>query len=302
MTNLDSELPNVTASKVRLADAAAWSRFTQIASLVIGVGLFLSGLVFFFAYNWQLIHRFVKLGIVAFLMLALMLSIIRVSMSTLVRNVAISSMSVLVGAFLAIIGQAYNVEADTHTFFLTWALCIAVWVFIADFYPLWLCFLALISIGVIPFFFGSLWCFSFILLYGIAWLAFFFIAPKLTSIISPAPSWFKNLLITLVFGVATVAICDVIIVGHWPNIILALIVVAAIINMALKNKSLWFYTLPFLGGFCVIEALAIKIALKYDAIGETIILNIWIMIGAVVASVFAINSKRKEWKKQEIEE
>ncbi|MBR2195599.1 MAG: DUF2157 domain-containing protein [Salinivirgaceae bacterium] len=117
-----------------MADAAAWLRFIQIASLVLGAGLLLAGIVFFFAYNWQLIiHRFAKLGIVAFLMLALMLSIVRVPMSTLVRNVAISSMSVLVGAFLAIFGQAYNVEADTHTFFLTWALCIAVWVFVADF-------------------------------------------------------------------------------------------------------------------------------------------------------------------------
>ena len=301
MTNQDSESPNVAASKVRLADAAAWLRFTQIASLVIGGGLFLSGLVFFFAYNWQLIHRFAKLGIVAFLMLALMVSIIRVPMSNLSRNVAISSLCVLVGAFLAIFGQAYHVKVDT-TFFLTWASCIAVWVFIADFYPLWLFFLTLISIGVIPFFFGSHWCFTFIMLYGIAWLAFFLIMPKQTTIISPAPSWVKNLLITLVFGVATATICYVFWGGPGQNVILALIVVAANIWLALKNKSLWFYTLPFLGGFCVIEALAIKIALKYDAIGETIILNIWIMFGAVVASVFAINSKRKEWKKQEIEE
>ncbi len=300
MTNLDSELPNVTASKVRLADAAAWSRFTQIASLVIGVGLFLSGLVFFFAYNWQLIHRFAKLGIVTFLMLALMLSIIRVSMSTLVRNVAISSMSVLVGAFWAIFGQAYNVEADTHTFFLTWALCIAVWVFIADFYPLWLCFLALISIGVIPFFFGSLWCFSFILLYGIAWLAFFFIAPKHTSIISPAPSWFKNLLITLVFGVATVAICDVIIVGHWPNVILALIVVVANFGLALKNKSLWQYTLSFIGGLFVVESALIRIIsssfknfLLIDFAWDLIII---VTILAIVGSVFAIKKKHRLWR------
>ena len=259
MTNLDSELSNVTASKVRLADAAAWSRFTQIASLVLGVGLFLAGLVFFFAYNWQLIHRFAKLGIVAFLMLALMFSIIRVPMTILVRNVAISSLSVLVGVFLAIFGQVYHVEADTNTFFLTWALCIAIWVFIADFYPLWLCFLVLISIGVIPFFFGSLWCFSFILLYGIAWLTFFFISPKLTSIISPAPSWFKNLLVTLIFGVATAAICDVIIVGHWPNIIGALIVVVANLWLALKNKSLWQYTLSFIGGLFVMESALIRI-------------------------------------------
>lgn len=111
---------NKAANNVRMADAAAWLRFIQIASLVLGAGLLLAGIVFFFAYNWQLIHRFAKLGIVAFLMLALMLSIVRVPMSTLVRNVAISSLCVLVGAFLAIFGQAYHVKVDT-TFFLTWA-------------------------------------------------------------------------------------------------------------------------------------------------------------------------------------
>lgn len=293
MTNLDSELPNVTANNVRMADAAAWLRFIQIASLVLGAGLLLAGIVFFFAYNWQLIHRFAKLGIVAFLMLALMISIIRVPMSNLSRNVAISSLCVLVGAFLAILGQAYHVKVDT-TFFLTWALCIAVWVFIADFYPLWLFFRTLISIGVIPFFFGSHWCFTFILLYGIAWLAFFLIMPKHTTNISPAPSWFKNLLITLVFGVATAAICAVITEGHWQNIFLALIVVAANLWLALKTKSLWLYTLTFFGGLFVAEALMIK----YVDLFESFIINICVIVGSVIA----INSKRKEWKKQKNEE
>ena len=52
---------NKAANNVRMADAAAWLRFIQIASLVLGAGLLLAGIVFFFAYNWQLIHRFVNL-------------------------------------------------------------------------------------------------------------------------------------------------------------------------------------------------------------------------------------------------
>ncbi|MBO7203321.1 MAG: DUF2157 domain-containing protein, partial [Paludibacteraceae bacterium] len=46
-------------------DAQKWLRFSEVLTLSLGAGLLLSGIIFFFAYNWETIHRFVKMGIVA---------------------------------------------------------------------------------------------------------------------------------------------------------------------------------------------------------------------------------------------
>src|SRR5690606_37439477 len=42
----------------------AWVRFTQIVLLALGVGFMVAGIVFFFAYNWEDLDKFIKLGFV----------------------------------------------------------------------------------------------------------------------------------------------------------------------------------------------------------------------------------------------
>ncbi|MBQ5452956.1 MAG: DUF2157 domain-containing protein, partial [Bacteroidales bacterium] len=224
-------------SPPKLADAAAWTRFIQIVPLVIGAGLLLAGVVFFFAFNWDEIHRFTKMGIAAGLILALFVAIIYIPMRELVRNVAMFALCTLVGVFWAIFGQVYQTEADSPAFFLTWALCIVVWVYVADFYPLWLFFVALLTMGVVPHFivlrhllfcWSEDWGLTFTMLYGAGVLAFFILTPKVSPNRSEAPKWFINLLFTLVFGVATTTICLTIFDDDFGNnIFMALIVIGA---------------------------------------------------------------------------
>ena len=58
------------SDNLKTADAKAWLRFVQAFTLTLGSGLMLAGIIFFFAYNWELMHRFVKLGITVALILA----------------------------------------------------------------------------------------------------------------------------------------------------------------------------------------------------------------------------------------
>ena len=129
-------------------DAQKWLRFSEVLTLSLGAGLLLSGIIFFFAYNWETIHRFVKMGIVAALLLSTFVSVVKVPMRDWVRNITIFSMCILVGAFLALFGQIYQTGADSYTLFLSWAICIVVWVVVADFYPLWIFFIGLTMLGV----------------------------------------------------------------------------------------------------------------------------------------------------------
>ena len=116
-------------------DAQKWLRFSEVLTLSLGAGLLLIGIIFFFAYNWETIHRFVKMGILAALLLSTFVAVVKVPMRDWVRNITIFSMCILVGAFLALFGQIYQTGADSYTLFLAWAICIVVWVVVADFYP-----------------------------------------------------------------------------------------------------------------------------------------------------------------------
>ena len=94
-------------------DAQKWLRFSEVLTLSLGAGLLLSGIIFFFAYNWETIHRFVKMGIVAALLLSTFVAVVKVPMRDWVRNITIFSMCILVGAFLALFGQIYQTGADS---------------------------------------------------------------------------------------------------------------------------------------------------------------------------------------------
>ena len=70
-------------------DAQKWLRFSEVLTLSLGAGLLLSGIIFFFAYNWETIHRFIKMGIVAALLLSTFVAVVKVPMRDWVRNITI---------------------------------------------------------------------------------------------------------------------------------------------------------------------------------------------------------------------
>ena len=282
----------------KLADAKAWTQFIQIASLTIGVGLMIAGVIFFFAYNWDEISRFTKMGIVAGLILVTFAVAVFAPMRPLLRNVTMFALCILVGVFWAIFGQAYQTEADAPAFFLMWALCIAVWVYVADFYPLWLFFITLLTSGVVPNFFnGRLfqlfkdndWGFTFTMLYGAAVIAFFILTPKVLPSRSEAPKWFINLLFMLELGVAITTTCITIFGADAQNLIMALIVIGATGWYAIKEKNIWLYSTLLCGGLCVLVTLIARI---HPDIGTILILTIAAMAGATML----ILEKYKEWK------
>ena len=144
---MDDSITLSGSDQAKTADAKAWLRFLQVFTLTLGSGLMLAGIIFFFAYNWELMHRFVKMGIAVALILAVFTAAIKVKMSDFTRKITVFALCVLVGVFWAIFGQVYQTKADSYVFFLSWAFCILVGVYIADFYPLWTFFIALFSMA-----------------------------------------------------------------------------------------------------------------------------------------------------------
>ena len=126
----------------------AWQQFLKILFLSLGAGFLLAGVIFFFAYNWDALHKFVKLGIIEGLVLLLTLTALLMRKNILVRNILLTAASVMIGVFFAVFGQVYQTGADAYDLFLNWTLCTILWVIVAGFAPLWLIWLALVNITV----------------------------------------------------------------------------------------------------------------------------------------------------------
>ena len=296
---MDDTITLSGSDKTKTADAKSWMRFLQAFSLTLGSGLMLAGIIFFFAYNWELMHRGVKMGIAVALILAVFAVTIKVKMSDFTRKITVSTLCGLVGVFWAIFGQVYQTKADSHVFFLTWALCILAWVCIADFYPLWTIFIVLFSMGVIPLFPDTDWFLTLLMLYGLAWIAFFMFAPKYLPHLSAPPSWFISLLCTIEFGMAVFVICYAIIAENGvQNLWMAFAITVATIWCALNQKNIWLYSMLFAGALCVLECVFIK-CLHHEFVG--LLFNLIMTTAALAGSSYAIVEQYKKWKQEKIE-
>jgi len=130
-------------------DRAAWARFLDGTVLLLAVALTLSGIIFFFAYNWADMHRFVKFGLIEAALLIAVGVVARWGRHSTLGKGALLAAAILVGALLAVFGQAYQTGADSFQLFLGWAVLIGGWVLISNFTPLWLILLVLLNTSLV---------------------------------------------------------------------------------------------------------------------------------------------------------
>ncbi|MDR9767336.1 DUF2157 domain-containing protein [Shewanella baltica] len=170
-----------------LPDASSWRGLIANLLLWFGALSFASGVIFFFAYNWQSLGRFAKFGLIE---VAIVLAIgafawlyyranslstashsLRHSHSNYsnqsndsrfgatTANGVLLAASVLVGGLLALVGQTYQTGADPWQLFALWALVVLPFAWVAGFDGLWLLLVGLInlSIGIFLDSFSHLW-------------------------------------------------------------------------------------------------------------------------------------------------
>ncbi len=131
-----------------LPDAARWRRIASVMLLLLAAAFTLSGIIFFFAYNWADMPRFAKFGLIELVLLTLVALAYYRGLDHIVGKASLLGAAVLVGALLAVFGQVYQSGADSYALFLTWALLIGGWVAIGRFVPLWLLFWGLLNLSL----------------------------------------------------------------------------------------------------------------------------------------------------------
>jgi uncharacterized membrane protein len=140
---LDRALEIATATP----DGASWRRFLTRALSFLGAALVLAGVVCFFAFNWDRIGRFGKLGLIeAGIVVAAVIAWWR--LPRLSGQIAVTGAAVLVGPLLGVYGQTYQTGADPYGLFLTWAVLIAPWVIAARFTTLWVVEVVLLDVAL----------------------------------------------------------------------------------------------------------------------------------------------------------
>jgi uncharacterized membrane protein len=130
------------------ANKPSWLAFLRLLFLGIGVSFTVAGIIFFFAYNWSDLNKFVKLGLMQGLVLLVSLGALFFKANPLIKKILLTAAAVLVGASLAVFGQIYQTGANAYDFFLAWVLFITIWVCIARFAPLWVIYITLINTTV----------------------------------------------------------------------------------------------------------------------------------------------------------
>lgn len=133
----------------RRPDRPEWAHALRLFLLFAGIGLLVTGVIFFFAYNWAAMHRFAKLGVLeAGIAGAALFAWFR-GLDDLVGKSMLLVASLLIGPLLAVYGQIYQTGADPYELFLGWALLAMGWVLLARLSALWIVWLLIVNVTVV---------------------------------------------------------------------------------------------------------------------------------------------------------
>lgn len=124
-----------------------WGVWSARILLALGVSLILSGIVYFFAFNWNEIGTLIKFVSIELAIVICLIGAKILSLNSLLGKSFLLSASVLVGVFLAVFGQIYQTGADASSLFIAWATLISGWVLLSNYMPLWVIWLTIINIA-----------------------------------------------------------------------------------------------------------------------------------------------------------
>lgn len=124
---------------------------------VAGVILLAAGLIFFFAWNWDALHRFAKLGIAIAALAACAGAAFAATPFGTAWRAALLAACLATGALLALIGQTYQSGADIWELFVAWAALMTPFALLARSSASWLLWLVVANAGLLRYLSESWW-------------------------------------------------------------------------------------------------------------------------------------------------
>lgn len=133
---------------ISVRDDRFWSRWGLRALLALGVGQFLAGVVFFFAYNWSDLPDLAKFAVIEAALLIAACGALLSGLDRLLGQALLIAASVMTGVLLAVMGQVYQTGADAFELFAAWALLILPWTLVSRNGVHWLLWLTVAEIAL----------------------------------------------------------------------------------------------------------------------------------------------------------
>lgn len=283
------------------SDRAAWQGFLSLSTLGLGVAFSVAGIFFFFAYNWEKLHRFAKLGLLEGLLVLLILGLLTVRSGPLSKKALLTAASLLIGALYVVYGQIYQTGANAYELFLIWGLMILPWTLVANFATLWLLQIALVNTGLILYADqgGIPWVESQLptLLIGLNGLLLivFELIPRWAGS-KPRPSWFLKILALFVLAVTLTDLPLNIVHGPFGRYWIQLLVVAFFLALGLwhglRGKQPFYLASISFGIIILISALMLRISHEAPMI---LAIGLFI-VGSIGLLVKTLLELQRKWK------
>lgn len=236
-------------------DANAWKKFLRLFLLIVSIGFVTAGILFFFSYNWYGLNKYLKIGLIEFILILAICIALFARISLLIKNILLTASSILVGALFAVYGQIYQSGATAFDFFLAWTVFVAIWVIIANYAFLWAFFLYLVN-ATFTFYVqletsrvSEHQAFLIVLLLNGSWLLSFLLLSKKYTYFK-IDNWLKNLVFIGIVGVASFSVWEGII-EKFDTLLFALVACTVTIYIlglkyAFAHKNLIFLAIiPF---------------------------------------------------------
>lgn len=289
-----------TLKKSIYSDKESWQKFLRLFFISLGIGFTISGIIFFFAYNWDDLDKFIKIGLIESLIIISTLIILFSKISLELKNILLTATSVLVGVLLAVFGQIYQTGANAYDFFLGWTMFITIWVLVSNYAPLWLLFITLINTTILLYSqqvandWSEVFVFTLLFLINILFLTTSLFGKKFNDE-AKSPIWFSNLIALASVSFSTIGI----VIGIFDKnqtsffvlIILTSILYGIGIKYGLKVKSGFYLSIIPFSIIIIISAFLIKLS---DDAGMFFLISLFV-IGSVTFVIKNLIDLQKKW-------
>ena len=283
------------------SDKESWQKFLRLFFISLGVGFTTAGIIFFFAYNWADLHKFIKIGLIEGLIIISTLVILFSKISLDIKNILLTGTSILVGVLFAVFGQIYQTGANAYDFFLGWTIFVTIWVFVSNYAPLWLLFITLINTALILYSqqvaqdWSEVFVFTLLFIINILFLSTFLYGKKVNKEIK-VPIWFSNLIALASVSFSTIGIVFGIFDENQTSFFVLIIITSILygigIKYGLKLKSGFYLSIIPFSIIIIISAFLIKLS---DDAGMFFFISLFV-IGSVTLVIKNLIDLQKKWK------
>jgi uncharacterized membrane protein len=282
------------------SDKESWHKFLRLFFISLGVGFTTAGIIFFFAYNWGDLHKFIKIGLIEGLIIISTLVILFSKISLDIKNILLTGTSILVGVLFAVFGQIYQTGANAYDFFLGWTMFITIWVFVSNYAPLWLVFITLINTTLILYSqqvahdWSEVFVFTLLFIINILFLTSSLYGKKINEEIK-VPIWFSNIIALGSVSFGTIGIVFGIFDENQTSFFILIIITSILygigIKYGLKVKSGFYLSIIPFSIIIIISAFLIKLS---DDAGMFFFISLFV-IGSVTFVIKNLIDLQKKW-------